>query len=101
MRGSELLAALREQLEKDSSADKFAGAVIVAKDGKVIFKGAYGMAGREKKTPNTLDAKFRIGSINKMFTAASILQIVTAGKNAARVPLGKMRLADPRNKPLA
>src|SRR6267143_1712364 len=78
----DLLAALPDRLDKDSVADKFAGAVIVAKDGKVVFKGAYGMADREKKTPNTLDTKFRIGSMNKMFTATSILQLVQAGKIA-------------------
>jgi len=89
MSESELLAALREKLEKESAADKFAGAVIVAKDGKVVFKGAYGMADREKKTPNTLDTKFRIGSMNKMFTATSILQLVQAGKIALADPLGK------------
>jgi D-alanyl-D-alanine carboxypeptidase len=89
MSQSELLAALREKLEKDSAADKFAGAVIVAKDGKVIFKGAYGMADREKKIPNMPDTKFRIGSMNKMFTATSILQLVQAGKIALTDPLGK------------
>jgi D-alanyl-D-alanine carboxypeptidase len=89
MSQSDLLAALREELEKDSAADKFAGAVIVAKDGKVLFKGAYGMADREKKIPNTLETKFRIGSMNKMFTATSILQLVQAGKIALNDPLGK------------
>lgn len=86
---SELLAALREKLEKDSATDKFAGTVIVAKDGKVIFKGAYGLADREKKIPNTLETKFRIGSMNKMFTATSILQLVQAGKISLNDPMGK------------
>ena len=89
MSQSELLAALREKLEKDSAADKFAGTVIVAKDGKAIFKAAYGMADREKKTPNTLETKFRIGSMNKMFTATSILQLVQAGKITLTDSLGK------------
>jgi CubicO group peptidase (beta-lactamase class C family) len=89
MSQSELLAALREKLDKDSAADKFAGAVIVAKDGNIIFKGAYGMADREKKIPNTLETKFRIGSMNKMFTATSILQLVQAGKIALNDPLRK------------
>jgi CubicO group peptidase (beta-lactamase class C family) len=73
---AELVAALRAKLEKDSAADKFAGAVLLAKDGKPIFAGAYGMADREKKIANTLNTKFRIGSMNKMFTAVSILQLV-------------------------
>jgi CubicO group peptidase (beta-lactamase class C family) len=100
MSQSELLAALREKLEKDSAADKFAGAVIVAKDGKVIFKGAYGMADRERKTPNMLQTKFRIGSMNKMFTATSILQLVQAGKIALNDPLGKY-VTDYPNKEVA
>jgi D-alanyl-D-alanine carboxypeptidase len=100
MSQSDLLAALREKLDKDSAADKFAGAVIVAKDGKVIFKGAYGMADREKKIPNTLETRFRIGSMNKMFTATSILQLVQAGKIALTDPLGKY-LTDYPNKELA
>ncbi len=97
---NELLAALREKLEKDSAADKFAGAMIVAKDGKIIFKGAYGMADREKKTPNSLETKFRIGSMNKMFTATSILQLVQAGKITLNDPLGKY-VTDYPNKEVA
>ena len=100
MSQSELLAALRERLDKDSAADKFAGTVIVAKDGKVIFKGAYGMADREKKIPNTLETKFRIGSMNKMFTATSILQLVQVGKIALNDPLGKY-ITDYPNKEFA
>jgi hypothetical protein len=38
----------------------------LAKNGKVLFSGAYGMADRERKTPNTLDTKFRIGSLAGM-----------------------------------
>jgi len=100
MNQKDLVAALREKLEKDSSADKFAGAALVAKDGKVIFKGAYGMADREKKIPNTLETKFRIGSMNKMFTATSVMQLVQAGKIGLNDPLGKY-LTDYPNKELA
>jgi D-alanyl-D-alanine carboxypeptidase len=84
-----LVAALRAKLEKDSASDKFAGAVLLAKDGKAIFTGAYGMADREKKIPNTVDTKFRIGSMNKMFTAVSIMQLVQAGKISLSDPVGK------------
>jgi D-alanyl-D-alanine carboxypeptidase len=96
----ELIAALRTKLEKDASADKFAGTVLLAKEGKPIFTGAYGMADREKKIPNTLSTKFRIGSMNKMFTAVSILQLVEAGKIALNDPVGKY-LTDYPNKEIA
>ncbi len=97
---SELITALRAKLEKDSAAGKFSGAVLLAKDGKPIFTGAYGMADREKKIPNTLNTKFRIGSMNKMFTAVSILQLVQAGKISLSDPVGKY-LTDYPNKDIA
>jgi len=52
----------------------------VTKNGKPILSGAYGMADQEMKVPNSLATKFRIGSMNKMFTATSILQLVQGGK---------------------
>jgi D-alanyl-D-alanine carboxypeptidase len=100
MSQSELLTALKTRLEKDSAADKFAGSVVLAKDGKTIFAAAYGMADREKKVLNTLDTKFRIGSMNKMFTATSILQLVQAGKISLSDPFGKY-VTDYPNKDVA
>jgi D-alanyl-D-alanine carboxypeptidase len=97
---SELITALRARLEKDSAAGKFSGAALLAKDGKPIFTGAYGMADREKKIPNTLNTKFRIGSMNKMFTSVSILQLVQAGKISLSDPVGKY-LTDYPNKDIA
>jgi D-alanyl-D-alanine carboxypeptidase len=97
---SDLVAALRLRLEKDSAADKFSGAVLVAKDGKPIFTGAYGMADREKKIRNSLNTKFRIGSMNKMFTAVSILQLVEAGKVSLSDPVGRY-ITDYPNKDIA
>lgn len=94
------LASLRAELDKRAAADSFAGAVLVAKDGKPVFKAAYGLADREKKTPNQIDTQFRIGSMNKMFTAVSVLQLVQAGKIKLTDPLGKY-LTDYPNKDLA
>jgi len=89
MTDADLIAALRTKLEKDTAADRFSGTVLLAKNGKVLFSGAYGMADREKKTPNTLDTRFRIGSMNKMFTATSVMQLVQAGNIKLTDPLGK------------
>ena len=89
-----LVAALRERLTKDTEADRFAGAVILAKltpggPPKVLFSDAYGLADREKNIANTLDTRFRVGSMNKMFTGTAILQLVQAGKITLTDPLGK------------
>ncbi len=86
---SEAIAAVKAQVEKNAAADRFAGTVLLAKNGEVLFSGAYGLADREKKIPNTLDARFRIGSMNKMFTAVAVLQLVETGKIKLMDPLGK------------
>jgi D-alanyl-D-alanine carboxypeptidase len=70
---SEALAALRAKLAKESAADRFAGAVLVAHHGKPVFQEAYGLADREKKVPNSLSTRFRIGSMNKMFRIAEFV----------------------------
>jgi len=97
---SELVEATRKEVEKQAAADKFSGAVLIAKDGKPVFAEAYGLADREHKTPNTLKTRFRIGSMNKMFTAVAILQLVQAGKIGLNDPLGKY-LTDYPNKNVA
>jgi CubicO group peptidase (beta-lactamase class C family) len=61
---------------------------LVAKEGRVLFSDAYGLADREQQIPNTVQTRFRIGSMNKMFTAVAILQLVEAGKVDLRAPLG-------------
>lgn len=86
---SETIAAVKGQIERNVAGDRFAGTVLVAKDDTVLFSGAYGFADREKKIPNTLDTRFRIGSMNKMFTAVAVLQLVEARKIKLMDPLGK------------
>jgi D-alanyl-D-alanine carboxypeptidase len=97
---AEALAALRGKLEKAVAADEFSGAVLVAKNGKPIFSQAYGQADREKRIPNKLSTRFRLGSMNKMFTAVATLQLMQAGKIKLSDPLGKY-LTDYPNKDLA
>ncbi len=67
------------KLEKENI---FSGNILVAKHGKVIFYKAYGLASKEFKYPNTLSTKFIIGSINKMFTATAIMQLIEQNKLA-------------------
>ncbi len=97
---TDLLSALRTTLRESVAADHFAGAVLVAKDGAPVFAQAYGLADREHKVLNTLDTRFRLGSMNKMFTAVSIMQLVQAGKIGLQDPLGNY-LTDYPNKKIA
>jgi len=60
--------------------NKFSGTVLIAKEGKVVFDKAYGMANYEWSIPNTTDTKFRLGSVTKQFGAAAILKLEEMGK---------------------
>ena len=100
MSEADALAALAEHAEQQARADQFAGAVLVARHGKVLLEDAWGLADREAGTPNTPTTRFRIGSMNKMFTAVATLQLVEAGKLALDDPIGK-HLPDYPNKDVA
>ncbi len=100
MTGADALAALTARAEELARKDQFSGAVLVARHGKVLLQKAWGLANREAGTPNTLDTKFRLGSMNKMFTAVATLQLVEAGKLALDDPIGK-HLPDYPNKDVA
>jgi CubicO group peptidase (beta-lactamase class C family) len=97
---SELVSATRKKIDEEVAADRFAGAVLIMKDGKPVLSEAYGLADREHKTPNTIKTRFRIGSMNKMFTAVATLQLVQAGKLDLQGTVGKY-LTDYPNKDVA
>ncbi|CAN7288471.1 serine hydrolase domain-containing protein [Aminobacter sp. LjRoot7] len=86
---AEALAALVKRQDEAAVADRFSGALLVAKDGMVVLEKAWGLADRERKLSVTVDTRFRIGSMNKMFTAVAILQLVEAGKLGLDDPIGK------------
>ncbi|MBC7829660.1 MAG: serine hydrolase [Chitinophagaceae bacterium] len=50
-------------------------AVLVAKDGNVLYRKGFGYADVKNKIPVTPETKFRIGSVTKQFTAAAILKL--------------------------
>lgn len=53
---------------------------LIAKDGKAIYKKAFGMANMELNVPMKPENVFEIGSITKQFTAISILMLEEQGK---------------------
>ena len=73
-------AKIQEVLTLAHKYRQFNGIALVAENGKVIYKGAFGMANMEWEIPNTPDTKFRLGSITKQFTATLIMQLVEQGK---------------------
>ena len=72
--------ALSAKADAEAKQDAFAGVLLVARGDKILLQRAWGPADRAAHTPVALDTKFRLGSMNKMFTAVSTLQLVQAGK---------------------
>ncbi|HKG21904.1 MAG TPA: serine hydrolase [Blastocatellia bacterium] len=68
---------------------QFAGAALVARDGKVVMSKGYGMADLENGVPNGPRTKFRLGSITKQFTATAIMMLQERGKLSTQDPICK------------
>jgi CubicO group peptidase (beta-lactamase class C family) len=73
-------AKIDELMKVYNNYRQFNGAVLVAENGKVIFKKGYGLANMEWNIPVEPDTKFRLGSITKQFTSMLVLQLVQEGK---------------------
>jgi CubicO group peptidase (beta-lactamase class C family) len=80
---------LKAFLERLAEADAFSGSALLAKNGKIIFTFVSGEASKAYAVPNNLETKFNLGSMNKMFTAVAIAQLVEAGKLSFDDPVGK------------
>ena len=80
---------LEVELARRDAEGSFSGCVLVAGGDRVLFTAATGDADVEHRKPNTLETKFRFGSMGKMFTAVAIAQLEQAGKLRYDDALGK------------
>lgn len=95
-----LAAALDRRIDAAVAADAFSGRVLVMRAGKTVYERNAGLADREARTPIGADTQFRLGSMNKMFTAVAILQFVDAGKLTLDTRIGEV-LTDYPNRDVA
>jgi CubicO group peptidase (beta-lactamase class C family) len=73
--------SLTDNIFKSATKDRSPGvAVLVSRDGEIIYENAFGYADIGNKVPVTAETKFRIGSITKQFTASAILKLQENGK---------------------
>lgn len=80
--------------------DKLSGAMLAERNGRVVYKRLWGQENRETRAPITEKTKFRLGSMNKMFTAVAALQLVSQGKLTLDGTVGQY-LPDYPNKDIA
>lgn len=83
---TELIRTLQEKVDDLCQRGIFSGALLVARGDQVLFERACGEASKTWHVPNNPDTKFNLGSMNKMFTATAVMQLVEQGK---------LRLDDP------
>ncbi|MBZ5505561.1 MAG: serine hydrolase [Acidobacteriia bacterium] len=81
--------ARMEQIIQAAVPKRFMGSVLVAQNGKILLDKGYGFANLEWEIPNSPASKFRLGSITKQFTAASIMLLEERGKLKIEDPVKK------------
>ena len=82
-------AELSAFLDRLAEAEAFSGTALLARNGEVVFEAARGTADRNHGVPMRLDSKLNLGSMNKMFTAVVIGQLVDEGKLSFQDPVSK------------
>jgi len=84
------VARMEQTVESYVAAKTFMGSVLVARGHEILLSKGYGSANLEWNIPNTPDTKFRLGSLTKQFTAASILLLEERGKLKTGDPVKKL-----------
>ncbi len=86
---AQFLEEIKELMQRLCKGDVFSGTLLIAKGDKVLMTHACGEASKSFHVPNNIDTKFNLGSMNKMFTATSIVQLVEKGKLSYDDPISK------------
>ena len=94
------LSALRQRADERAKEDRFSGALLIARHGKVLLENTWGLADRATGKRVTAATRFHLGSMNKMFTGVAILQLIAAGKVSLEGTVGTY-LPDYPNKDVA
>ena len=82
-----LAGALGRYTDALGKQEVLSGAVLVARRGVPVFARAFGPATRDPFTPNTLDTRFELASLSKLFTAVAIAQLVERGRLTFETPI--------------
>jgi CubicO group peptidase (beta-lactamase class C family) len=93
-------AVIKSRLDQVVSSytkdNAFMGTVLVVDGDKVLLDKGYGMADIEWKIPNVPEAKFRLGSLTKQFTATLVLLLQQDGKLNINDPVSKYLADSPK-----
>src|SRR5215469_6251964 len=83
------IGRMEEVIQSFVAKKQFMGSVLVARGSDILLDKGYGFANLEWNIPDSPKTKFRLGSITKQFTAASILLLQERGKLNVNDPVKK------------
>lgn len=83
------VAELKAFVDRLAAAEAFSGTVLLARGGKPVFTAARGLADRNHAVPMRLDTRLNLGSMDKMFTAVVVGQLVDEGRLSFDDPVSK------------
>ncbi|WP_165305060.1 serine hydrolase domain-containing protein [Pedobacter sp. SYP-B3415] len=73
-------ARLDSLFKSVAAKDMFNGNVLVAQQGKILYRKSFGYADLERKKLNNVNTGFQLASLSKVFTAIAVLQLYEQGK---------------------
>ncbi len=76
---SDVVQAMDEFMDRSAAVDVFSGTVLIGRGDAVLLQRAVGLAHRSPDVANTVDTRFNIASVGKLFTAVAIAQLVQQG----------------------
>lgn len=68
---------------------QYDGAVLVAQQGKILYRGAFGLADESSKRAFTIDTPSCLASLSKPFTATAIMMLAEKGRLSYDDPIGR------------
>ena len=87
---SDRLNRITQFFQSEVDKDALPGAVvIVARNGKIVYRQAVGYQDREKKLPMKVDSVFRIFSMTKPVTTVAVMMLAEEGKIDVMAPVAQ------------
>lgn len=77
---AQVVEMIGETVDRICANDVFSGTALLANEDEILFSHACGEASKRFHVPNNIETRFNIGSMNKMFTATAIAQLVERGE---------------------
>ena len=84
---ADVIAKANAYMSALAQLNRFRGTILIARNGRVLTTGSYGLANLEDEVPNTRETKFQLASVTKTFTAMAIVMLQERKKLTVSDPI--------------